>query len=82
MSARDLLWLAVLALLGYASMQFLRALRAPRGVPVEPKGAPPGDRRDADDEDDASVEDAGFDYAPVIAPAAPEADAVGPVRRQ
>ncbi|MHB1371319.1 MAG: DUF2802 domain-containing protein [Pseudomonadaceae bacterium] len=77
MSARDLLWLAVLALLGYASVQFLRALRAPRRGPAEtPASASSVGARDPRGEPEAADEDEGdFDYAPEIAPAAVGKDA-------
>lgn len=81
MSLRDLLWLAVIALLGYASWQFVRALRAPRepgaaGVQAPARGptGPAGPRESegaganatiADDED--GLEEGDFEYAPVLA---------------
>lgn len=79
MSARDLLWLVVLALLAYATLQFLRALRAPRRVdtpataraPAAVTRAETGARPEAggagdpgDDEDEGD-----FDYAPIPAAA-------------
>ena len=81
MSLRDLLWLAVIALLGYASWQFVRALRAPRepgaaGVQAPARGptGPVGPRESeeaganatiADDED--GLDEGDFEYAPVLA---------------
>jgi len=81
MSLRDLLWLAVIALLGYASWQFVRALRAPRepgaaGVQAPARGptGPAGPRESeeaganatiADDED--GLDEGDFEYAPVLA---------------
>lgn len=83
MNMRDLLWLAVLALLGYAALQFLRALRAPRrgsaqaAAPFPSAGAreQPG-LPEVGDEDDEDERD--FEYAPVIAPAATAATAAAP----
>lgn len=74
MSARDLLWLAVLALMGYAAFEFLRALRAPSRAPAAPAAAAVapaqrgGPREAIEEQGDDGDEDGDFDYAPVIAP--------------
>ncbi len=81
MNMRDLLWLAVLGLLGYAALQFLRALRAPRRGSAQAAAPVPsaGTREQPGLPEEADEDEREFDYAPVIAPAATAAAPAAPV---